>query len=657
MSARHPGNCRLITAIILLLAAYAFGDPSAQASPGDYAAADRLIQAGRWQEATRLAYDRRRADPSLGRYILWRLYRSREGDFTFEQIAAFLSAVPDWPETRSIRTRAEEVMPPDLPPQETVAYFEQFPARTPRGAIYHAEALIALGREAEASALIREFWRMQPMSRGNSNDIERRFGRFLTREDHIARLDRMIWIGAFSSARHARRWVDSGHSALADARILLATQSPGVDGAIARVPAALRNDPGLVYERLRWRRRKGFTERALELIEDKPSPDVSGSPRGWWLERHILARRLMEQGAYGRAYELVARHGQSDGLSHAQAEFLAGFLALRFLDRPQEALAHFVALHDNVSSPISLARGAYWAGRAAEASGDNEAAVGWFQSAGAHGSTFYGQQARLRLGVEEALVGSLGVPPTLDDTVQGSFEAREKVRIARNLHLAGLTDEAEPFVDQLGRIAQTPEDLFLTVRMALEMQRPAWAVSIGRRGSSRGVATLSIGYPVLSGEDGAIPGDIDPALMHALIRQESGFDMQAVSPAGARGLMQLMPATAREVSRRLGERYTRSKLTQDPAFNLRLGSRYMRDVLNRFDGSVAMAAAGYNAGPGRVNRWLREFGDPRAGDLDLIDWIELIPIYETRNYVQRIIEGAAVYRWKLDGSEGSLSTN
>lgn len=646
---RHRNAIAVLT---LLLTAVLCGAATAQ----NYKRAHRLIEDGDWQGAISLAYETRESHRSLARYILWRLYRSDIGNFTFNQMAAFLVTAEHWPETRAIRDRIELAMPEGLEPAAVIRFFARFPARTANGVTVHAEALSTLGREAEAHALLRNHWRNQPMLSSEVRDFRIRFRDVLRPEDHIARLDRMIWIGAFSNARWALYRVPRGYRALGEARIALATLTPGVDPLVAAVPDRLVSDPGLVYERLRWRRRKGFTDRAIELL-DVPR-DVSGSPPAWWHERHVLARRLIEEGDFARAYDLVAAHRQAEGLPFAQAEFLAGFLALRQLDRPEAALDHFTRLFGNVSTPISRARGAYWAGRAAMALDKPDEATAWYERAAKHGATFYGQRARVALDPTAELheVGALQGDGAVSDEARVRFEGRELVTVVRGLHAAGLTEQAEVFVDHLGRGAKSTEDLILTVCLALELKQPGWAVRIARRGAADGRGALSIGYPTLSGD---VPEDLEKALLHAVIRQESGFDAGAYSLAGARGLMQLMPRTARAVAHDVGERYDRSRLTGDPAFNLQLGSRYLRDLLDRFDGVVPLAAAGYNAGPARVSRWLRTFGDPRTGEIALLDWIELIPIYETRNYVQRISEGLEVYRWKLArrATDSERSTN
>jgi soluble lytic murein transglycosylase len=333
-----------------------------------------------------------------------------------------------------------------------------------------------------------------------------------------------------------------------------------------------------------------------------------------------------------------------------QAEFLAGWLALRFLDRPEDASRHFRALYENVSTPISLSRGAYWAGRAAEALRRPEEAAQWYGLAAQHVTTFYGQLAAERLSPGGLLV--MPAEPEPDAETAAAFAGRELVRIARMLNrISPEGDREGPFVRRLGLDAATAEEHVLTSRLALDLARPDLAVWAGKQGVQNAVIAAA-GYPVI---DMPRSGNPDPALVHALIRQESTFDRRAVSPAGARGLMQLMPGTAQEVARKLGITHSNVRLTDDPEYNVTLGSWYIQNLLERFNGSYVLAIAAYNAGPARVQGWLRQFGDPRAEGIDPVDWIELIPIYETRNYVQRVLEGMYVYRARLNGGTYRLT--
>lgn len=616
-----------------------------------YRSALEAADADRWEEAHRLAG--RAAERLPAKVVTWMQLADPSGGADFATIARFVRAHPDWPNLAALRRNAEMAIGPATDPQEIRAWFAVHPPLTGAGILHYATALDAAGMTAELTELVRSRWVQGGFGAREESDILSRFGRLLRASDHRARLDRLLWDGEGAAARRLLGLVDSGYRAVAEARLALADMRPGVDAAIGRVPASLADDPGLLYERMRWRRRSDQDAGAIEILLNRPAE--LGRPNAWWAEQHILARRAMERGDYALAYRLAAGHGQKDGFGFAQAEFLAGWLALRFLDRPADALRHFTLLHDGVSTPLSVSRGAYWAGRAAEALGRTEESLRWYGLAARHVTTFYGLLAAEKLGREKTF--RLPDDPVVPAAASAAFLSNDMARLARMLNrISPDKDREAVFLRRFGSNAKTPAEFGAVARFALDMDRPDLAVWVAKQGVQNDVTLVEGGYPVIgpaAGTRHAAP--VDPALVHSLIRQESTFNRRAVSPAGARGLMQLMPATAREVARRLGIRHDTSLLTEDPEHNIRLGSTYVREMLDRFGGSYILAIASYNAGPGRVAQWLERFGDPRSPAVDPIDWIEQIPIYETRNYVQRVMEGLYVYRARFDGGTYPLT--
>ena len=405
------------------------------------------------------------------------------------------------------------------------------------------------------------------------------------------------------------------------------------------MPAALAGDGGLIYERVRWRRRADLTDGAVELLAQQPENPTN--LRRWWTERNILVRRLFADAEYQGAYDLVAAHSQESGIPFAQAEWLAGWLALRFNGRPDLAQQHFRRLFDSVTTPISLARGAYWVGRSYEAMSDATNATNWYRLASLYDTTFYGQLAAGKL--NEPSVARLPTETEVPIDVAEAFAVSEMTRIV--LALDQIDEEAlsDRFLRTMSRRAQDdPVQLALTTRLAVEIERRHIAVRNAKRAVSIGPPLVQASYPILPLPLASpVP---ETALLLALIRQESEFRVDAVSRSGARGLMQLMPATARRMSRALGVQHSLRRLTSDPDHNIRLGSEYLARMLDRFDGSYILAVASYNAGPSNVEKWIVEWGDPRDPGVDTIDWIESMPFYETRNYVQRVLENAQVYR-------------
>ena len=475
---------------------------------------------------------------------------------------------------------------------------------------------------------------------GEERDFLSRFRKYITRDDHAARLDRLIWDGRVFDARRLLRLVDADTQALANARLALRRLDPGIDGALKRVPAALQNNPGLLYERLRWRRIKGRDLEARDMLEHPPA-DL-GRPDRWWDERSVQGRRALANGEASVAYRLASENGLSRGAAFADAEFLSGWIALRFLGDAAGARKHFEALHANVTFPVSLARGAYWAGRAAEAQGDQEAAHTWYAEASSYPIVFYGQLARLRL---DELPAPSDPAVTVEDAK--AFAADELVKAARYAARSPDRTLMRSFVLRLADRAKTPAEHRLVAALADREGRPEVAVAAAKASARRGVILLDSAYPDRRFPPGA--NTVEPELALAVMRQESAFDTQAVSGAGARGLMQLIGPTAQSVAKALKLPYERDRLNTDADYNIRLGTRYLADLVEQFNGSYVLAVAAYNAGPARVRSWSRNGGAPRKGALDVLDWIEMIPISETRDYVQRVIENLEIYRTRKDG--------
>lgn len=540
-----------------------------------------------------------------------------------------------------IALRAETAVDSDTPTADLLAWFDGRRPRNLTARVELARALEAAGRRDEALAMAREAWLGFGLDEDGESRLLARFGDRLTRDDHHARLDRLLWRHEYTAAQRMLHLVSPAWRALADARIRLGQNRPGVDAAVRAVPAGLAGDPGLLMDRMRWRREHGMDDGALELLLKAPNP--SGWERRWWIERAYHARRLLRTGRPDLAYRVAADHGFSEGFEFAEAEWLAGWIALRRLDRPEQALTHFVQLHDGVGYAISLARAAYWAGRASAALGRADDARFWYGRAAEHTGAFYGQLAAAKLPPDAR--PHLDAPQPLPADRRAAFERREIVALAALAHRVDASDVVGLALGCLEDAAENGIDQRLVAELAHRFDRPDIAVRVARRSYADGVRLLPDGYPTMT-----LPsGHPEPALVHALIRQESGFRADAVSRAGARGLMQLMPATARQTARKAGLGYSLDALLDDPAYNVSLGRAHLAELLEAFDGSYVLGLAAYNAGAHRARQWLAENGDPRRPGIDTIDWIELIPFYETRNYVQRVLEGLAIYRWRLDG--------
>jgi soluble lytic murein transglycosylase len=609
-----------------------------------YKKAFTAAQQNKWKSAQRLSRAALAKNPVIrgpAQVIDWLRVQSPVAAAPFMDVAKFLDQTPGWPRQRTLRRRAEAAMKSDFGQNATLVWFKKYPPLSAAGVLRYVEALRGAGRSKDAAKAIRNAWLTIDMNRSDERAFRKKFRPQLTKADEVKRLDRLIWDRRISAAKRQMRRVSIEYRHLSQAKIMLLRRIGGVDPAIARIPPSLLNDPGLVFERLRWRRRKGFTDGAIELLAQQPHQNLR--PRRWWIERGILARHALRRGDITQAYRLAKNHRQTKGAAHAEAEWLSGWIALRYLQDPGTAQQHFMDLYRNVKYPVSRARGAYWAGRAAEAAGAYDTAIKWYRRASTHVTTFYGQMAHLHLpgpGAQTALRA-----PTVTKMDTARFERLPFVQIIRNLADLKQRKLLRPFFTQLTRSTLKPADWRLLSALARDIGRNDLAIHVAKQALRKGVVLVEAGYPSSSLMKGLGP---PPEIIHAIIRQESAFDPKAVSHAGARGLMQLMPATARSVARRLKIRHSTRRLTADPRHNVNLGASYINGLLEDFDGSLILALAAYNAGPHRVRRWLRENGDPRRLDTpDTIDWIEQIPFKETRNYVQRVIENLPLYHHLL----------
>ncbi len=603
----------------------------------------KSVERGKFDQA--LAEAEKGESPLARKLIEWLVYSDAASEAEFDRIVAFLDQNPHWPRATALRRKAEEAMPEDLAPAEALLWFDKRRPVTATGLLRYAEALEEAGRGEEATMQIRRAWTRHDLTVEQERALLKRYQPVLRARDNVNRLDRLLWKRRVEPARRQARRIGYDYVALAEARLLTALRRKGAKEAVAKVPEALRDDPGLVYERARWHRRMRDYEGVIAYL-DPPRPEAP-YPRTWWSLRRWAAREAMERKDYEVAYRIASSHGFDRGVGYAEGEWLAGWVALRFLDDAKLAYQHFTRLYHNVTTAVSRGRAAFWAGEAAEAKGDAKWVKHWRRIAANLSATFYGQMAAERLGQRTLKVD---LPEALepDDMAHKSFRQREMVRVIRVLGELDQADVQKRFFLHLIKRAENATDFLLTAELAAAQNRPDLALRTAKAARNRGIILRDHLYPAPRIE---IVKDLDPRLVYALIRQESGFYTAAKSHAGARGLMQLMPATAKRVARRLKVSYDRRKLTEDPDFNLRLGQAYIKSLLERFDGSYILALAGYNAGPRRVDEWIAENGDPRDPNVDPIGWIEKIPFSETRNYVQRVLEAVPVYNARLAAEE------
>ncbi len=588
------------------------------------------VRANQWAEAQ--AEAARFADPVAEKLVLYLRLRA-PGAATSSEIAGFMRQNPDWPAQALLERRRQEAIVSD--PDDASALAQCTPAPTLGSALLRcAGALANAGRPADASALARRAWTDAIDSPTGETGFLQRWAGVATASDQWARFQRLAWLADPAAAIRQMARLDPSHQAAAEARMAAKRDDPRTGALVAALPASQRDDAGLALDRTRSMRRTGHDAEAAALLSRTADTD---NPAAFWTERNRLARDLIRNGDPGSAYAVVAAHGQIADEPRADAEFLAGFIALRLLHDPARATRHFSVLAAS-QSVITQGRAHYWLARAAASAGKD--ARPEYEKAAAWPTSFYGQLAILALGeTPSGRIGPLRDPSWTRDTAI-AFTEHEVLRAAAWLVAWGDPARARVFLTRMDELAPISAERALTAAFALAAGMPDGAVFVARRMGRDGLVLPHAGWPMPF--DPAAPPD--PAFSLGIMRQESSFDIGAVSPSGARGLMQLMPPTAQDVARQLGIPVSIPALTSDAAANIRLGTAYLQEVLTRFDNSLPLAAAAYNAGPHRVAQWLEENGDPRTGPVDMVDWIELIPVGETRNYVQRVLENATMYR-------------
>ncbi|KPP90606.1 MAG: soluble lytic murein transglycosylase Slt [Rhodobacteraceae bacterium HLUCCA08] len=639
---------RLIALLRPLALALAMGMApvaTAQETPGrgNMAAMFAAMQAGTWDVAYALAG----SDVVARDLVTW--MRLRDGDAVLADYSAFLTARPDWPGQDSLLAAAERSIPKGLPPDTVLAFFADRMPLTGQGAVRLAEARFAGGQPDAARAGLVATWRDLGLDDEGFEAVIEAFPDIVA-PHHADRADMLLWRWRVSDAGRLLPYLDDDRAALVAARIGYIRKSADAEALADAVPAALRDDPGLAQARFIWLADRGERTEAIAILQERSSsPEALGVPWRWASWRRILARWDMREGRIDRAYALATGHHLTEGGDYADLEWLAGYLALTYMDEPALALEHFQRFDAAVETPISRARAGYWLGRAHEALDDPISARGAYVAAARHQTAFYGLLAAERAGLE--LDPDLAGGELFPDWQAGPLLDDDRTRAALMLLGGGERGLAVLFLralaedldrDGLGQLGQ----------LLMEMDEPFYALLVAKVGVARGEVVPDILFPL----HGLARGDwpVEPALALAIARQESEFRTDAGSPVGALGLMQLMPATAQEVATELDLPYSRQRLVTDWQYNAALGTRYLANLEAQFGASPVMIAAGYNAGPSRPRQWIGDRGDPRLGQIDPVDWIEHIPFRETRNYVMRVTEAMPIYRARLTGEAGAV---
>jgi soluble lytic murein transglycosylase len=588
-------------------------------------------------------------DPTARKIALWALADGAPQSMSFFELDAARRDLAGWPRSATRQINAEKKLETSgLDPARIVAWFGGGEPQTVEGVMALAAALRAQGSRQEASDLIRRWWRTRLFDVDPQRSMRARFSDLITADDNAVRTDMLLY-GQQGPA--ARDMVDSLYGPdrnLADARMALRSGRSDANDLVAGLTAEQRKDPGLIYEQAVYFHKRGMTGLAYSLAGGfRPPPAEEVAIKLWPDKKRMLGAALQEGNARA-AYDIANNSGMIVGADAAEAEFFAGWLALTRLNNPAAAARHFANLAAAGVSPITQGRALYWQGRAAEALGDKAAAQAFYLQGSKYITVFYGQLAAEKAGIRQVV---LEKDPVITQADRSRFEGREVVRAAKMLNSMGARDQFKVFVLHLDDVLPTAAEAALLVDMARATGDQDLAMRAVRTAAQRGFILPERGYPVLPVQ--SVPGAAEPAFVLSITRQESNFDPRARSGADARGMMQLLPATGRSTARSLGESFTPERL-YEPEFNMRLGARYLGDMTNTFGGSYAMAAAAYNAGPGRPAQWIGICGDPRGSASDPLNFIECIPFSETRNYVMRTLETTQIYRARLNGGRAPL---
>jgi len=559
----------------------------------------------------------------------------------FASIAGLLARHPDWPRSARIARKAEDALVPGLPHDQVIAFFSRFPPQSGTAALAYIDALSARGDRAGAEAAARAAWREASLEEADETTLLHRFRPALTPEDHRARLAYLIDEEKADAVQQGAL-AGPGYAQLAEARLALKARRNNADALVRRVPAALRSDPNLLIDLVGYyhnNRRYGDVDALLIQL----GPANAGLPEEIWRLRFSAAHRNLRGGNAGQAYRIARDHGLASGGGFAELEWLAGYIALERLRDPATAYRHFARYYEGShESPISLGKAAYWAARALEAQGRSREAQSWLSASAAEQTSFYGQLAAARLGIEP---GS-GLPrqPILVPASYSGFRQTDRAQAMAALARAGERWRTNVFYSSLRDDAVSQQDYLALARLAREVGRTDLQVKTAKAARRDGYLHIDDLFPRPGYVQAGTP---EQALALAVSRQESEFNEQAVSHADAHGVMQLLPGTARGVAKRLGLPYSAGRLTSDPAYNVTLGRAYLQEMIDRYGGTYLLALTSYNAGPHRTDRWLDENGDPRSPSTDFVLWVESIPFAETRNYAMRVLEGLVVYRQLL----------
>ena len=605
------------------------------------------MEKSRWTSSLKIA--KKAKDKSIYNFIKWKYLLTTGNQASFYDYKVFIDNNNQYPRIDRLRYLAEHKLSTSkVSPKKIINWFKGKDPLSGYGQMILGESFILVGEKTKGTQLIKKGWITASMSKNELRFYRKKFKKYLNADDYIKRADYLAWNNKYWDLRRLTRYLPKDYELLYTARHILMSKGYGVDQAIKNVPEKFKNDAGLNYDRLKWRRKKGRLDSSLEiLLKIKNDKDYLVMPEKWWKEREIISRKLIYKKKYEIAYKIASEHGMTEGPEFAEAEWMSGWIALSFLKNPLIAKDHFHNFYKNVSYPISTSRGAFWLGRSYEKLGNNQQSKRWYQEASNYLTTYYGQLAFLKLNPSGKF--SLNEDMKVDNKYKYIFYNKELVKIIYLLDELKKDKHTKFILRHLANDNINKGSEILAAELATSIERYDFAIQVSKIASYQKRFHNQFNYPIISTPK-TINGRKIPesAFILSIIRQESEFDLSASSHAGAKGLMQLMPYTAKLVAKQSKLPYSKSRLTTDPEYNINLGSYYIAGLILQYDGAYPFATAAYNAGPNRVKYWKKINKNPQKNQIDYVDWVELIKFRETRNYVQRVLENYNVYRYILE---------
>ncbi len=600
-----------------------------------------------WPSALKIS--NKAKDKSIYNFVQWRHLLTKGNQASYYDYKIFIDANGNYPRIGRLKYLAEHKLSVDqISPKKIINWFGTTQPLSGFGKMILGESYILTGNYEKGTEYIKTGWITAELSKSELRFYRKKFKKYLNAEDYIKRADYLAWNNKYWDLKRLLRYLPKDYELLYTARQLLMSKSYGVDKAISKVPTKFKNDAGLNYDRLKWRRKRGRVDSSVEILTQiKNTKNYLVRPDKWWIEREIISRSLIYKKRYELAYKISSNHAMVEGPEFAAAEWMSGWIALSFLDDPLLAKDHFEKFYNNVGYPISLARGAYWLGKTYKKLGDKESSLKWFKESSKYLTTYYGQLSFLEINPNGKF--ELSKQMEIKKDYQDFFFKKETVKLIYLLDELN-EDKYSKFI--LRHLANDNIDggsEVLAAELSTNIERFDFAIQISKMASYEKRFHNKYNYPIISTPK-YINGRKIPetAFILSIIRQESEFDLSANSHAGAKGLMQLMPYTAKLVAKQAKLPYSKSRLTSDPEYNINLGSHYIAGLILEYEGAYPFAIAAYNAGPKRVRYWKKINKNPQKNQISYVDWIELIKFKETRNYVQRVLENYNVYRYILE---------